>query len=96
MATDVDNPLINKPNPTPKAEETNLCPRLIAALSDTRVAGQLIRATRVTDTNYRVNWLAIAPKTTSGIDMNTYRIVKSKFYHVVEINDQLQITDRTR
>ncbi len=83
---------------TPKApaQSPDLSNEIIRAVE--RQPGDRVRCRRVTDSTYRVNWMALdKPDGDRGLgSMETYRIRASRFLRVTKNGEKLEIEDMTR
>ncbi len=68
--------------------------RLTDHLDVIKRPNDLVRITQVSRHHFRVNTLS--PHQADDNVMPTYRIIKSQFLHVDEVNGELVITDQTR
>ena len=68
--------------------------RLVEHFDMLKRPNDLVKITQVTSHHFRVNTLS--PRTVEHGLMPVYRIIKSQFLHVEELNGELVITDQTR
>jgi len=84
----------------PAATREDLSAELAGAVD--RLPGEVVRCTRVGDTNYRCNWWSAAPTGAydnpgmSGLVVTTHRVRRSRFLHAAKVAGRLVIEDRGR
>lgn len=94
MAATVEKKRPNQP-PAELSVGTDTKSRLLAFLNAGRKPGQVLKVTQVSKKHFRVNWMA--PTTVAGeaLVMRTWRMEKSQFLLVEDLNGELVITDQT-
>jgi hypothetical protein len=94
MAATVESPT-PPPSPLDAAAGNNLKARLTDRLMSQRTLGQLVKVAQVSKNHFRVNWLTPVEVPADAIALRTYKMTRSQFLRVDELNGELVITDQT-